>query len=74
LRWILAKSGRAHLDLGERSERRPSVPKDHVLVTACRVNIDVNSVETSLNEDKICFNCLRVFESLRAGPSADKPT
>jgi len=64
LRWVRAKTGRAHLDLGERSSQSMRVQTGHVLVTACRAHLDPDSVETALSEGTICSNCLRIYRTL----------
>jgi hypothetical protein len=64
IRWVKAKSGRAHLDLGERSSQSLRVKAEHVIVTACRAHVDGDSVETALSEAAICSNCLRIYRSL----------
>jgi hypothetical protein len=63
LRWVKAKTGRAHLDLGERSSQSLRVQSDHVIVTACRAHLDPRSLETALNEAAICSNCLRIYRT-----------
>jgi hypothetical protein len=64
LRWVKAKTGRAHLDLGERSSQSVRVQAEHVIVTACRAHLDRDSVETALSEGAMCSNCLRIYRTL----------
>jgi hypothetical protein len=64
LRWVKAKTGRAHLDLGERSSQSVRVQTEHAIVTACRAHLDRDSVETALSEGAICSNCLRIYRTL----------
>jgi hypothetical protein len=64
LRWVKAKTGRAHLDLGERSSQSMRVQTEHVIVTACRAHLEIDSVETALSEGAICSNCLRIYRTL----------
>jgi hypothetical protein len=63
-RWVKAKSGRAHLDLGERSSQSLRVRAEHIIVTACRAHVDADSSETSLSDETLCSNCLRIYRAL----------
>jgi hypothetical protein len=63
-RWVRAKSGRAHLDIGERSSQSLRVRAEHVVVTACRAHVDADSIEASLNDQKVCSNCLRILRAM----------
>jgi hypothetical protein len=59
-RWVLAQStGRAHLDLGERSSQSLRVRAEHIIVTACRAHIDANAVVVTEFHKPTCSNCLR---------------
>jgi hypothetical protein len=63
-RWVKAKSGRAHLDIGERSSQSLRVRAEHIVVTACRAHVDANSPEASLSDDRLCSNCLRILRTM----------
>jgi hypothetical protein len=47
------------------------VRAEHVIVTACRAHVDVNSSSTSLSDGEICSNCLRRYRALLAEENAD---
>jgi hypothetical protein len=63
-RWVKAKSGRAHLDIGERSSQSMRVRADHIIVTACRAHVDADSEQASLNDERLCSNCLRILRTM----------
>jgi hypothetical protein len=63
-RWVKAKSGRSHLDLGERSSQSLRVRAEHIIVTACRAHVDADCRETSSNDATLCSNCLRIYRTL----------
>jgi hypothetical protein len=69
---VKAKSGRAHLDRGERSSQSLRVRGEHIIVTACRAHVDGDSFETSLNDDKVCSNCLRILRALPLHDGAEQ--
>lgn len=64
IRWVKAKTGRAHLDLGQRSSESLRVRAKHVIVTACRAHVHGDSVETVLSDGMMCSNCLRIYRAL----------
>jgi hypothetical protein len=60
-RWVLAQStGRAHLDLGERSSQSLRVLAEHVIVTACRAHIKADATVVNEYHKPQCSNCLRI--------------
>jgi hypothetical protein len=60
-RWIAARtSGRAHLDLGERSSQSLRVRSDHVVVTACHAHIAGNAQAVPEIYELRCSNCVRI--------------
>jgi hypothetical protein len=66
-RWVKAKSGKCHLDLGERSSQSMRVHADHVIVTSCRAHLDVATSEVvPENYHDRCSNCVRIELELRA--------
>jgi hypothetical protein len=64
LQWVKAKTGRAHLDIGERSSKSLRVRADHIIVTAWRAHIDGESAETAVEGDVRCSNCQRIFRTM----------
>lgn len=59
-RWVRAASGRAHLDLGERSSESVRVQADRVIVTACRAHLAEATTEVVADTyDPKCSNCVR---------------
>lgn len=64
-RWVLAKTGRAHLDLGERSSQSMRVKAEHVIVTPCRAHIDADAAIAPDGYKKRCSNCVRVSLAVR---------
>ena len=69
-RWVLAKSGLAHLDLGERSSQSMRVKADHVIVTLCRGHLDAVAEEVPSTYGRRCSNCVRAALS---GPAIPRP-
>lgn len=63
-RWVLAKAGRAHLDLGERLSQSLRVRAEHVIVTPCRAHIDANAPIVPDDYKPRCSNCVRVSLTL----------
>jgi hypothetical protein len=59
-RWVRAATGRAHLDLGERSTQSLRVQAQHVIVTACRAHLDATAEVVSDRYEPLCSNCLRI--------------
>ena len=60
-RWVrAATSGRAHLDLGERSSQSLRVRAEHVIVTACRAHIDDAAEAVPESHQPRCSNCQRI--------------
>lgn len=58
--WVIARtSGRAHLDVGERSARSSRVSAEYIIVTACRAHLDANSALALETHSPRCSNCLR---------------
>jgi hypothetical protein len=70
-RWVLAKTGRAHLDLGERSSQSLRVRAEHVIVTACQAHINVDAQVAPADYKPRCSNCVRLSRIQKAPP--DKP-
>ena len=63
-RWVIARtSGRAHLDLGERSGPSLRVEAEHIIVTACRAHLDANATVAPEGHSPRCSNCLRVWRA-----------
>jgi hypothetical protein len=60
-RWVRAATGRAHLDLGERSTQSLRVQAQHVIVTACHAHLDATAEVVSESYEPRCSNCLRIF-------------
>jgi hypothetical protein len=58
-RWVLAKTGLAHLDLGERSSESLRVKAEHVIVTACRAHVDAASAAAPELHKRRCSNCVQ---------------
>jgi hypothetical protein len=58
-RWVLAKTGTAHLDLGERSSNSLRVKAEHVIVTACRAHMDASAAVASELHQRRCSNCVQ---------------
>jgi hypothetical protein len=72
-RWVIARtSGRAHLDLGERSTRSLRVQAEHIIVTACRAHIDANAPVAPESHNPRCSNCLRVWRANRLGTAPNR--
>ena len=67
MRWVKAKSGKGHLDLGERSSVSLRVRSEHIIVTACRAHIDgaSASVIPECYAD-MCSNCVRIARDEQA--------
>jgi hypothetical protein len=65
-RWVLAKAGRAHLDLGERSAQSLRVKSEHVIVTACQAHIQADAPIMPPDYQKRCSNCVRISLSAEA--------
>jgi hypothetical protein len=60
-RWIIApSSGRAHLDLGDRSSQSLRVNSEHIIVTACHAHIAADAQPVPENYDVRCSNCMRI--------------
>jgi hypothetical protein len=79
-RWVLASTGRAHLDLGERSSQSLRVRADHIIVTACRAHIDANATVVPDRYSPRCSNCLSIMmrtvgmlSSIRPAVNEDEP-
>jgi hypothetical protein len=64
-RWVIAKTGRAHLDLGERSSQSMRVRAEHVIVTSCRAHIDADAAIAPDGYTTRCSNCVRVLLTLK---------
>ena len=64
-RWILApSSGRAHLDLGERSAQSLRVQGEHIIVTPCHAHINPDAQVVPATHELRCSNCVRIARSL----------
>jgi hypothetical protein len=60
-RWLLARTtGRAHLDLGERSSRSLHAKREHFIVTACHLHLEPHAAVVPESFTPRCANCLRV--------------
>jgi hypothetical protein len=59
VRWVLAKTGLAHLDVGERSSRSRRVRGEHIVVTACRAHLSPDAEEVPSTHPRRCSNCVR---------------
>ena len=65
--WVKAKSGKAHLDLGERSTQSFRVRSEHVIVTACRAHLDGATADVIADRDQNrCSNCIRIAIDMNA--------
>jgi hypothetical protein len=65
VRWILApSSGRAHLDLGERSAQSLRVRGEHIVVAACHAHINPDAQVVPATHETRCSNCVRIARSL----------
>ncbi len=62
VRWVLARTLRAHLDLGERSSQSLRVKSEHIIVTACRAHLDANAEEVDETYAQRCSNCSRIWQ------------
>jgi hypothetical protein len=70
-RWVKAKSGKGHLDVGERLSRSLRVRSEHVIVTACRAHIDGATAHViPENYADVCSNCRRIGRERRAYEAA----
>ncbi len=64
-RWVRGASGRAHLDLGERSTESLRVQADRVIVTACRAHLAEAAAEVVADTfAPKCSNCVRFARTL----------
>jgi hypothetical protein len=61
LRWVIAKTGRAHLDLGERSPQSLRVKAEHIIVTPCHAHIDADAPIAPDGYTTRCSNCVRIL-------------
>jgi hypothetical protein len=66
VRWVLAKTGLAHLDFGERSSLSRRVRGEQVVVTACRAHLGPDAEEVPSTHPRRCSNCVREAFSDRA--------
>jgi hypothetical protein len=62
-RWVLAKTGVAHFDHGERSSESLRVKADHVVVTLCRAHLDAAAKEVPTTYPRRCSNCVHALLS-----------
>jgi hypothetical protein len=69
-RWIVAQSGRAHLDLGERSSESLRVHADHIIVTACHAHVGAEAQVVEESHAERCSNCLRIWRTIKQTPRA----
>jgi hypothetical protein len=69
--WVIAKTGRAHVDLGERSSQSLRVRAEHVIVTLCRAHVDADAPIAPDGYKPRCSNCVRI--SLSVDMEADEP-
>lgn len=75
IRWILApSSGRAHLDLGERSAQSLRVRGEHIVVAACHAHINPDAQVVPATHGTRCSNCVRVARSLGTKSNASVTT
>jgi hypothetical protein len=59
-RWVLAAAtGRAHLDLGERSSESLKVLSEHTIVAACGAHIEAEAQLVSEAFRVRCSDCMR---------------
>jgi len=63
-RWVLAQSGRAHLDIGDRSSQSLRVQAEHVIITACHAHIDADASVVSEAHAPLCSNCVRISRQI----------
>lgn len=67
-RWVRAKtSGRAHLDLGERSSESLRVRGEHIIVTACRGHLTPDAEVVPDDYRPRCSNCARIVSQNGGG-------
>jgi hypothetical protein len=57
-RWVRAATGRAHLDLGERTSHLVRTGSQEVIVTACRVHLDAAAEVVGNDFEPRCSNCV----------------
>jgi hypothetical protein len=69
-RWIVAQSGRSHLDLGERSSESLRVRADHIIVTACRAHVGGEAQVVAESHSERCSNCSRIWRAIKQTPQA----
>ena len=75
LRWVRAStSGRAHLDLGERSRQSLRVFGEHIIVTACRAHLAPEAEVVPADHQPLCSNCLRIARNAAASVATEPPT
>jgi hypothetical protein len=69
-RWVRAKSGKGHYDLGDRVSQSSRVRSAHVIVTACKAHLDGSTaVVISESYRELCSNCKRIASQRRARKS-----
>jgi hypothetical protein len=71
-RWVLAKSGLAHLERGERSSQSMRVKAEHAIVTLCRGHLDASAEEVPSTYARRCSNCVRWVLSKRSDAALDR--
>ena len=64
MRWIKARTGKGHLDLGERSSNSHRVKAEHIIVTPCRAHLDANAALLLETDTNRCSNCVRIFRTM----------